>query len=49
MAQRFGDKRCTATILEVLATTEVGLRGRLTEDDPGAGEQSGSDAEDKHG
>jgi hypothetical protein len=35
MAQLFGDERCTAAILEFLATMEVGLRGRLREDDPG--------------
>jgi hypothetical protein len=30
IAQRFGGERCTAAILELLATTEVGLRGRKT-------------------
>jgi hypothetical protein len=28
MTQLFGDERCTAAILEFLATTEVGVRGR---------------------
>jgi ribonuclease HI len=29
MAQLFGDERCTAAILEFLATTKVGVRGRV--------------------
>jgi hypothetical protein len=28
MAQRLGDEKCTTAILEFLATTEVGMRGR---------------------
>jgi hypothetical protein len=43
MAQLFGDAKCTAEILAFLATTGLGLRGRLREDDPGGGEPGGSD------
>jgi hypothetical protein len=28
LAQLFGDWKCTATVLEFLATAEVGMRGR---------------------
>jgi hypothetical protein len=47
MAQLFGDERCTAAILEFLATTEVGMRGRLRE--PGGGEHGWSDTESEDG
>jgi hypothetical protein len=49
MAQLFGDERCTAAILEFLATTEVGLRGRLRADEPGGGERGCSDTESEDG
>jgi hypothetical protein len=50
MAQRFGDEKCTTAILEFLATTEVGMRGRhrtdrMEEEDPGGG----SDHDDGEG
>jgi ribonuclease HI len=49
MAQLFGDERCTAAILEFLATTEVGLwrRARGTDEhseDPGGRAESESEA-----
>jgi hypothetical protein len=45
MAQLFGDERCTAAILEFLATTEVGVRvcGRV---DRPHGEAEDDEAED---
>jgi hypothetical protein len=48
MAQLFGDERCTAAILEFLATTEAGLRGRKArkmtgEEDPWGGSESQSE------
>jgi hypothetical protein len=48
MAHLFGDERCTPAILEFLATTEVGLRGRR-EDDRRGGERGWSDAADEDG
>jgi hypothetical protein len=44
MAQLFGDERCTAAILELLATTEVGVRGQVAR--PIAGAEDDSVAED---
>jgi hypothetical protein len=38
MAQLFGDERCTAAILEFLATTKVGVRGQVARPTAGAGE-----------
>jgi hypothetical protein len=47
MAQLFGDERCTAAILEFLATTKVGLSGRrFREEEPG-GEESGESEEER--
>jgi hypothetical protein len=43
MAQLFGDERCTAAILEFLATTKVGVRGRV--DRPIAGVEDDVQAE----
>jgi ribonuclease HI len=45
MAQLFGDERCTAAILEFLATTEVGVRVRGRVDRP-HGEAEDDEAED---
>jgi hypothetical protein len=49
-AQIFGDERCTAAILEFLATTEVGVTGRqarqMASDEHDGGERTGED-EDK--
>jgi hypothetical protein len=47
MTQLFGDERCTAAILEFLATTEIGVRGRrrlMVEYDYGEG--TGDDSEE---
>jgi hypothetical protein len=48
MAQPFGDEGCTAAILEFLAMTEMGTRGRqrvecMGEDDPEGGSESQSE------
>jgi hypothetical protein len=45
MAQLFGDERCTAAILEFLATTEVGLRGRKARQLAGDGRREEDDEE----
>jgi hypothetical protein len=45
MAQLFGDERCTAAILEFLATTEVGVRVRGRVDRPHS-EAEDDEAED---
>jgi hypothetical protein len=48
MAQLFGDERCTAAILEFLATTEVGVRGRRRfMGDEDYGEEGTGDAGDE--
>jgi phosphopantothenoylcysteine synthetase/decarboxylase len=51
MAQFFGDERCTAAILEFLATTEVGLRGRkarqIAGDEDNRGERTGEDEDEE--
>jgi hypothetical protein len=47
MTKLFGDERCTAAILEFLATTEVGVRGRrrlMVEED--YGERTGDDSDE---
>jgi hypothetical protein len=50
MAQLFGDERCTAAILEFLATTKVGVRVRGRVDRPNGeaedDEAEGDEAED---
>jgi hypothetical protein len=48
MTQLFGDERCTTAILEFLATTEVGVRGRrrlMGEEDYGE-EGAGGDSDE---
>jgi hypothetical protein len=48
MTQLFGDERCTTAILEFLATTEVGVRGRrrlMGEEDYGE-EGTGGDSDE---
>jgi hypothetical protein len=44
MAQLFGDERCTAAILEFLATTKVGVRGQVAR--PIVGAEDDVEAED---
>jgi hypothetical protein len=52
MAQLFGDERCTAAILEFLATTEVVLRlggrkARLLAGDDDSGDEYDEEAQDE--
>jgi hypothetical protein len=50
MAQLLGDERCTAAILEFLAMTEVGMRGReerqIASDEDDGGERIREDEEE---
>jgi hypothetical protein len=45
MAQLFGDERCTAAILEFLATTKVGVRGRAGRPRAGVEDDAAEDDE----
>jgi hypothetical protein len=51
--QVFGDKRCTAAILDFLAATEVGLRDRrlqqAVEEADGGGEETRNEEDDDDG
>jgi hypothetical protein len=46
MAPLFGDARCTAAILEFLATTKVGVRGQVARPTAGADSEDDVQAED---